>query len=99
MISYLSIGALIVVIAALIALIIVQQIHIQKLNHQATQERIAITSNNFSNTEDLILYWNEERKELLDRIQAPGFHDLKAAEVRTIKAQSNEEPKKPIVYE
>lgn len=31
--------------------------------------------------------WQEERQQLLDRIQAPSFGELKHAEVKVIKAQ------------
>ncbi|MHA7967698.1 hypothetical protein ACX93W_26650 [Paenibacillus sp. CAU 1782] len=31
--------------------------------------------------------WNKERQQLLDRIQAPSFGEMKQAEVKIIKAQ------------
>jgi hypothetical protein len=34
--------------------------------------------------------WHEERKELLDRIQAPSFAEYKHQEVRVMKAQKEE---------
>jgi uncharacterized phage-like protein YoqJ len=39
--------------------------------------------------------WYKERKELLDRIQAPSFAEYKQAEVKVIKAQK-EEPQERI---
>lgn len=38
--------------------------------------------------------WNEERQQLLDRIQAPSFDHLKQAEIRMVKAQKEEPPVK-----
>jgi hypothetical protein len=42
--------------------------------------------------------WQAERKELLDRIQAPSFDHLKQAEVKIIKAQK-EPAKEPSTLE
>jgi len=39
--------------------------------------------------------WACERQQLLDRIQAPSFAELKQAEVKIIKAQQGREPEPP----
>jgi hypothetical protein len=36
--------------------------------------------------------WQEERQQLLDRIQSPSFAEYKQAEVKVMKAQKKEEP-------
>jgi len=99
MISYFSIGALIVVICALIALLIAEHLRVYRLHEQAREERMDLITELLDRLDGIRVYGNNERKELLDRIQAPDFNNLKAAEIRTIKAQSNEEPKQPIVLE
>jgi hypothetical protein len=44
---------------------------------------------------DFYKEWDTERKQLLDRIQAPSYDHLKHHEVKIIKAQNNEkEPPK-----
>ncbi|WP_052350576.1 hypothetical protein [Paenibacillus gorillae] len=40
--------------------------------------------------------WKEERKQLLDRIQAPSFGELKHAEVKVIKAQQGVQEPTPL---
>lgn len=40
--------------------------------------------------------WAVERQQLLDRIQAPSFAELKQAEVRTIKAQNGVKEPPPL---
>ncbi|MFE1630380.1 hypothetical protein ACFLFF_26945 [Brevibacillus reuszeri] len=43
--------------------------------------------------------WYEERKQLLDRIQAPTFQDYKQAEIRMAKVEKGEPPKQAIHLE
>lgn len=43
--------------------------------------------------------WARERKELMDRVQAPSFTEYKQAEVKVIKAQKEEKEAPPIVLE
>lgn len=40
--------------------------------------------------------WSKERRDLMDRIQAPSFDHYKSAEVRVIKAQQPQEEKPKI---
>jgi predicted Holliday junction resolvase-like endonuclease len=49
--------------------------------------------------ENLMDDWNEERSELLDRIQAPTFTEYKQAEIKMVKAQKEEEPKPSFILE
>lgn len=41
--------------------------------------------------------WMQERRELLDRIQAPSFGEMKQAEVKKIRAENGEKPPAQII--
>lgn len=43
-------------------------------------------------------FWQKERKELLDRIQAPSFAEYKHQEVRVMKAQKEEKKSEQNFY-
>jgi hypothetical protein len=49
--------------------------------------------------EDIQMIWNDERNELLDRIQAPSFGEMKSAEIKMVKAQQKEEPQPSFILE
>lgn len=54
-----------------------------------TLQDISINMQNQLESERII--WAKERGELLDRIQAPSFGELKHAEIKVIKAQQGEQ--------
>lgn len=99
MISLFSLSTLIVVICCLIALIIIQHVHyfnhIKELQDKWHNRQNVSESISFEVIENLNDEWRNERKELLDRIQSPTFHEYKAAEIKTIKATKPEEPQQP----
>jgi penicillin-binding protein-related factor A (putative recombinase) len=103
MISLFSLTALVIVICFFIALIVVQNIHYYRhtrdLQNEWKLDRNYIHSIYLNNIEELNESWRIERKELLDRIQSPTFHEFKSAEIRTIKANKQEEPQIPIILE
>lgn len=103
MISLFSLSTLIVVICFLIALIVIQHLHyfnhIKELHTQWHVERSQTHINYLESVEELNHEWRNERKELLDRIQSPTFHEYKSAEIKTIKAQTQEEPQPKYVLE
>ena len=41
--------------------------------------------------------WMQERRELMDRIQAPSFGEMKQAEVKKIRAENGEKPPAQII--
>lgn len=43
--------------------------------------------------------WYEERKQLLDRIQAQSFNEFKQAEIRLAKVEKGEQPKQTFQLE
>jgi predicted Holliday junction resolvase-like endonuclease len=49
--------------------------------------------------ENLNEQWQQERAQLLDRIQAPTFGEYKQAEIKMVKAQKDEEPKPSFILE
>lgn len=81
---YVALGALVGVVVCLLALIVV--IHAR---HNQLLTAMSIQSLGKEQS------WNNERQQLLDRIQAPSFAEYKHQEVRFIKAQTGEkEPPK-----
>lgn len=53
----------------------------------------------YDHIETLTEQWQEERSQLLDRIQAPTFSEYKNAEIKMVKAQKEEEPKPSFILE
>jgi predicted Holliday junction resolvase-like endonuclease len=65
-----------IVLGVVIVLLVEQLYRIKRDHHRAL--------------ESLMTQWQEERRNLYDRIQAPSFAEYKSSEIRTIKATRDE---------
>jgi len=75
--------ALLIVVVGVIALILLMLKHVERIGRAYERANADIMDRWLSEREA----WTSERQQLLDRIQAPSFGELKQAEVKTIKAQ------------
>jgi predicted Holliday junction resolvase-like endonuclease len=88
------------VVFLFLAVIIVILLCILAAQQKSFQDNIVeLTKQHHRHVVNLSELWETERSELLDRIQAPTFGELKNAEIKMVKAQQPEEPKPSFILE
>ena len=79
-----------IVLIAVMAILVADRVRLQLYS----SEQLELAHKRYMIEREL---WSMERKELMDRIQAPSFQEYKSAEIRLTKAQKQEKPEEPVV--